>query len=300
MRKKIPRNGFELIIGPGVINGWRRKVFPSDQKEYELEVARMFSRALDDDLMAQPTDNEPFDVEVVSTSTNSVVAGIQLVEAYDDARRARDADRQQAIQQLCADEEFAKLLDGWELIIQTGTALALGSESNKASYQLAVIRSMLMQINWKDDAFTIRDQYVAVSGRRRTANGSLWYAWRGGLLPIPTKSPFLKAAESKLRKGYSRSNTPPFWLLVYSLSLAPTVSDCVACGALIKGTNIPFDRIFLFDVMEETIYQPLAEGNPDEVSLDPEGSISFQLDPASVRDAGAPDEFIEVKLFQGK
>ena len=95
MEKKRGREGFELILGPGAINGWRGKEFPSDQKELELEIARIFCSAIDDDLAAQRSDNEPFDVEVFSKSRHNLIAGVQLVDAYDDARRRRDADRRQ-------------------------------------------------------------------------------------------------------------------------------------------------------------------------------------------------------------
>lgn len=291
------REGFELNVGPGVVNGWRTKDFPSDKRAYELEVARTFLRALDDDLTARSTDSEPFDVEVISVSRNCVVAGVQLVEAYDDARRARDAARRQAIEKLCANQELAKLLDAWEIVIQTGTALAPKADANKVDVQLTNIRSLLAGVDWSRDEFVARDHSTVVCGRRRGVAGSLRYVWRGGLLPIPSKSPFLRAAESKVRKGYSRSKTTPFWLLVYSLSLTPTVSDRQDCGCLSIAGDVAFDSIFLFDVMGESIYLPLFECKLSERTVESKDGLEFQLDPSSAHDTAFPDDFIEVRLF---
>ena len=68
VEKKRGREGFELILGPGAINGWRGKEFPSDQKELELEIARIFCSAIDDDLAIAR--NRGFDVRLERPSRN--------------------------------------------------------------------------------------------------------------------------------------------------------------------------------------------------------------------------------------
>jgi hypothetical protein len=279
-----------------VINGWRTKEFPSEPKQYELEVARMFCQALDEDLVAHPTTNEPFDVEVISCSQNRVVAGVQLVEAYDDARRARDAERRRAIEGLVADEVFAARADGWQLIVQTPTALEAGARINAVDYQLDLIRSMLGTADWSRDEFRVSAESVVVAGRRRGKAGVLSYVWRGGLLPVPGKSPFLRAAETKLSKHYSRPQAPPFWLLIYSLSLVPDAHDCLECCALLTGRDGPFDDVFLFDVMGARVARPLSESITDAPNPESEDGFSFQLDPSAVQIEGAVEEFVEVKL----
>ncbi len=297
------REGFELILGPGTINAWRGKVFPSDQKELELEIARMFCRAINDDFAAEESNNEPFDVEVFSKSINNIIAGVQLVEAYDDGRRRRDADRRKVMEKLGSDAEIAMSLDGWDIVIQTATALAPGAKSNKVSFQLPIIRDLLTRnVDWRQREFKVSDknQYVTISGMRRDAAkaGSFRYLWLGGLLPLPSKSLFLKAAESKIKKGYSRSEETPFWLLIYSLSLIPDVGDYRACRELVEKQAVPFDEIFLFDVMGERVYQISVETGSDQLTPETEGGVGFQLDPSSVSDVGSLDErnFIDVRL----
>lgn len=303
VEKKRGREGFELIVGPGTVNAWRRKEFSSDKVKREVEIARTFCRAINDDFAAHESNNEPFDVEVVSKSMNNLIAGVQLVEAYDDERRRRDTDRQGAMAQLCSDEKIAKSLDGWDILIETATALAPGAESNKVGFQLPIIRDLLTEkVDWSQMEFRVSDQqpYITISGVRRDSakTGSFRYLWLGGLLPLPGKSLFLKAAESKIKKGYSRSEEPPFWLLIYSLSLTPDARDYRACRELAEKQAVPFDEIFLFDAIGERVYQPSAETGSDELPPEIEGGVGFQLDPSSVSDAGSLDEdnFIEVRL----
>lgn len=301
MEKKRGREGFELILGPGAINGWRGKEFPSDQKELELEIARIFCSAIDDDLAAQRSDNEPFDVEVFSKSRHNLIAGVQLVDAYDDARRRRDADRRQAMEKLRSDEKIAKLLDGWDIVIQTATALAPRAASNKVDFQLPIIRDLLtQQVDWSQREFRVSQQHVTILGVRRDAakTGSFRYRWLGGLLRLPGESLFLNAAESKIRKKYSRSEKLPFWLLIYSLSATPDARDYRTCRELVGKQKVPFDEIFLLNVMDKSVYQLSVEYGSNELLAETDEGVGFQLDPSSFPDVGSLDEnnFIEVKL----
>ncbi|MDX2022273.1 MAG: hypothetical protein SF187_18700 [Deltaproteobacteria bacterium] len=249
---------------------------------------------------AQKSNDEPFDVEIFSKSRNMPIAGVQLVEAYDDSRRGRDEKRHKAVEELCAVGGMAKFLDGWFVVIKTATALLPSDESNKVGNQLGIIRELLIRrVDWSQDQFSVSGANVTVSGVRRHSRktGSLWYMWRGGLPPVADSSLFLRAAKSKLAKDYARRTAPPFWLLAYSLSQSPDASDRRVCSELLKGQNT-FDDIFLLDVIGGRVFRLSehkdVESSPEETS----SNFEFQLDPSSVTDAGSFDEenFIEIKL----
>jgi hypothetical protein len=301
MRKRRRREGYELVFGPGTINAWRSRQFSSEQKQRELEIARAFCRALSDDLDARESHDEPFDIEVFSESENKLVAGVQLVEAYDDSRRRRDEERRRAMEDLRYAEGLSNSIDGWYIAIRTATALVPTYESNRVANQMAVVRELLTQVDWSQDQFSVGGPNISVSGQRRHSvkTGSFWYVCHGGLLPFPKDSLFLNAAQSKVNKYYSRREGPPFWLLVYSLSLSPDARDCQVCRDLLERQN-PFSDIFLFDVMGGNLVD-LSEDRvvgetPGEVPLG--AMFQFQLDPSSVMDPGSLNEesFFEITL----